>query len=76
MILNTISYFEVHRFFKQINVILMLGNTSGIRADKLYQLSIEDIDLNKRVVYIIHNPSNGQSTKTKISRISFFTEEA
>jgi integrase/recombinase XerD len=37
-------------------------------------LRIEDINLENRIVYINHNPNNGQTTKTKKSRISFFTE--
>ena len=39
------------------------------------QLTTDDIDLDNRIVYIDHNPKNGQSTKTKISRISFFNKE-
>jgi integrase/recombinase XerD len=50
--------------------------SSGARAEELYQLTNEDIDIENRVLHINHNPQNGQSTKTKISRISFFTEEA
>jgi integrase/recombinase XerD len=47
-----------------------------MRAEELYQLTIDDMDIDDRVIHINHNPSNGQSTKTKISRISFFTEGA
>ena len=34
----------------------------------------EDIDFDKRCIKVNHNPNNGQSTKTKHSRITFFTE--
>ena len=44
-------------------------------AEELYQLEINDIDLDSRIVHINHNPNNGQSTKTKMSRISFFTDD-
>ncbi|MCK4995540.1 MAG: tyrosine-type recombinase/integrase [Thermoplasmatales archaeon] len=73
---NTLSYFEGNRFNKQIKSIILLGSTSGIRPEELYQLDVKDIDLDKRTVYINHNPSNGQSTKTKMSRVSFFSEKA
>jgi integrase/recombinase XerD len=73
---RTIKHFEQHRFLKQIKAVILLGATSGIRAEELYQLTIDDIDIGNSVVYIRHNPSNGQSTKTKKSRISFFNKEA
>ena len=73
---NTLSYFKEHRYFKQIKAIIYLGATSGIRAEELYQLTIDDIELDNRMVYVNHNPNNGQSTKTKTSRISFINEEA
>ena len=44
-----------------------------MRAEELYQLKSDDIDLEKRIIYINHNQSNGQSTKTKQSRVSFFS---
>ena len=53
----------------------MLGATSGLRAEELYQLIPENIDLDNRIVYVNHNPSNGQTTKTGRSRVSFFTKE-
>ena len=53
-----------------------MGSTSGMRAEEIYQLEIEDIDIENRVVYIYHNPSNGQTTKTRRNRVSFFNEEA
>jgi len=72
---DTLLYFKEHRFHKQIKAIILLGISSGLRAEELYQLTLEDINLEKRTIYINHNPSNGQSTKTKMSRVSFFNEE-
>ena len=46
-----------------------------MRAGELYQLTPEDIDLHNRIVRINHNPNNEQSTKTKKSRISFYTKD-
>jgi integrase/recombinase XerD len=47
-----------------------------MRAEELYQLTPQDIDLVNREVRINHNPDNGQTTKTQRSRISFFSLEA
>ena len=70
---NTLSHFKDNQYFIQIKSLILLGISSGMRAEELYQLNIDDIDLDSGIVHINHNPSNGQSTKTKISRISFFT---
>jgi integrase/recombinase XerD len=69
---ETLSYFKDNQYFLQIKSLILLGISSGMRAEELYQLNIEDIDMDNRIVHINHNPSNGQSTKTKISRVSFF----
>ena len=53
-----------------------MGATSGIRAEELYQLNAEDINIENRLLRINHNPDNGQTTKTKISRVTFFNNEA
>ncbi|MCK4901927.1 MAG: site-specific integrase [Thermoplasmatales archaeon] len=73
---DTLSYFKDNQYFLQIKVLIFLGISSGMRAEELYQLTIDDIDLDNRIIHINHNPQNGQSTKTKISRISFFNKEA
>jgi integrase len=73
---DSLSHFENNEYFLQVKAIILLGTTSGMRAEELFQLTLDDIDLDNRIVRINHNPDNGQSTKTKQSRISFFTEEA
>jgi len=73
---NTLTYFNDNSYYKQIKALILSGCSSGIRAEEIYQLTIDDIDLNNRIVHINHNPKNGQSTKTKISRISFFNKDA
>ena len=73
---HTLSYLTGNKFFKQIKAIILLGATSGIRAEEMYQLKIEDIDLDNRIIHINHNPTIGQSTKTKMSRLSFFDIKA
>jgi len=73
---QTISHFEKHQYFKQINAIILLGASSGLRAEEMYQLNLDDIDLENRIVRINHHPMDGQTTKTQRSRVSFFNEEA
>ena len=72
---NTLTYFQGHQYYKQFKAVLLLGCTSGLRAEELYQLTTDDIDLENKTVRINHNPHNGQSTKTGKSRVSFFTDE-
>jgi len=73
---DTLSHYQDDEYYLQVKAIILLGATSGMRAEELYQLTLDDINLNTRTVMINHDPNNGQSTKTKRSRISFFTEEA
>lgn len=47
-----------------------------MRAEELYQLTLDDINLDTRTMMINHNPNNGQSTKTKRSSVSFSTDDA
>ncbi|MCJ7570986.1 MAG: site-specific integrase [Candidatus Thermoplasmatota archaeon] len=72
----TLEYFKNNTYNKQIRAIVLLGASSGLRAEELYQLTLKDIDINSRTVYVRHNPKNNQTTKTKRSRVSFFNVEA
>lgn len=73
---DTLSYFEEHKLFKQIKALVLLAASSGMRPQEIYQLRPEDIDIENRRIYIHHNPKNGQTTKTKRSRVVFFNTEA
>ena len=73
---NTLKYFKNNNGFLRIKALVLLGADSGMRAEELYQLNMKDINLNDRIVCINHNPNNNQTTKTKKSRVSFFTFEA
>ena len=75
-IIETLRYFNDSPYYKQMKAIILLGASSGLRAEELYQLEPEDIDIDNRIVYVNHNPKNGQTTKTGKSRIAFFNEEA
>ena len=70
----TLGHFKNDNYYTRFKSLILLGLDSGMRAEELYQLTNEDINLNDRIVHINHNPNNDQSTKTKMSRISFFTE--
>jgi integrase/recombinase XerD len=76
VIQQTLSHFEYNQYFKQVKAIVLLGASSGMRAEEMYQLNLNDIDFDNRIVHINHVPANGQRTKTQRSRVSFFTEEA
>ena len=73
---KTIEYFQNHQYFPQLKALILLGSSSGLRAEEIYQLKPENIDLERRIVYVVHDPQNGKTTKTGKSRISFFNEEA
>jgi len=75
-ILSTLEYFKGNRYCIQLKALTLLGATSGLRAEELYQLDIGDIDFENRTVYVKHDPNNGKTTKTKKSRTSFFSEDA
>ena len=71
----TLRIFEDDDYELRYEAIIKLGMDSGMRAEELYQLKVEDLDFENRRVKINHNPKNGQSTKTKQNRISFFTDD-
>jgi len=73
---DVLAYFDDHEYSKQAKAIILLGCSSGMRPQEIFQLRPEDIDIDNRIVRINHNPNNGQSTKTKRSRVSFFTSDA
>jgi integrase len=72
---KTLTHFEGHQYYSQIKTIVLLGATSGMRAEEIYQLQPQDIDIDNKLVKINHNPNNGQTTKIQKSRVSFFTDE-
>jgi integrase/recombinase XerD len=72
---DALKYFEEREYYIRVKALILLGSTSGLRAEELYQLTTDNIDINNRTIYINHNPTNGQSTKTKKSRVSFFNKQ-
>lgn len=72
---EVLDYFKDSKFELRYKSIIRLCCDSGIRAQECYQLRFEDIDLDNRVIHINYKPEIGQYTKTKQSRVSFFTEE-
>jgi len=73
MIESTINYFKNHEYNLRFKALIYIGIDTGLRAEELYQLTTKDIDIKNRMIRVNHNPNNGQSTKTKQSRVSFFT---
>jgi len=72
-IANTINYFESDSNNIRYKSIILLGYDSGLRAEELYKLTTNDIDLENRTVYVRHDPKNNHLTKTGKSRVSFLT---
>ena len=66
---DAIKQFKRHQYKLQIKAILLLGFSSGLRAEELYGLKINDIDLKNRIVYVRHS-------KTGKARVSFFSNVA
>lgn len=56
----------------QMTSLIHLGCDSGLRAEELYQLRLEDIDLENRIVYVRCDENHTVKNKGSI-RISFFT---
>jgi len=75
-IISTINSFKKSKHCLQLESLILLGSSSGLRAEELYQLKPEDIDLKNRIVRVNHNPQQGQTTKTQCSRVSYFNKEA
>jgi len=71
---GTIKYFENHERQLQLTALIRLGADTGARPEELYQLNPKDIDLKNRTIYINHLPEKNQTTKTKRSRVSFFSD--
>jgi len=74
-ILDTLDYFSDYIYFKQIKAIINLGIYSGLRAEELYQLRLDNFDSDNCIVLVNHNPNLGQSTKNKKSRVSFYNSK-
>lgn len=62
---STLNYIKGNNYEIQFRALIHLGMDSGMRAEELYQLKPYDINLDNRIVYINHDPSNGQTTKSK-----------
>ena len=69
------EYFENDINYDRYKALIILGSTSGMRAEELYALTVEDIELENRTVYVRHDPRNNHSTKNRKTRVTFFTNE-
>jgi integrase/recombinase XerD len=73
---NTLSFFENHPNKLQMQTLVMLGATSGMRAEEIYQLTCKDFDFDNNLVKIQYDPDNGRTVKNARARISFYNDEA
>ncbi|MCC6019615.1 MAG: site-specific integrase [Candidatus Verstraetearchaeota archaeon] len=64
---------EFYQFLKEplAKVILLLFATTGLRRKELFNLKIKDVDFEKRMVI-----PEKDSSRTKMSRITFYNDEA
>ena len=72
---ETLEYFKEDESLIRLKAVILLGCTSGMRAEELYKLSQEDIVLDENKVIIRHDPKSNHTTKNKKSRISFYSLE-
>ena len=72
---NTLSYFDNHPNRLQMQTVTLLGATTGMRAEEIYQLNYEDFDFNNNLVKIQFDPDHDRTVKNCQARISFFNDE-
>ena len=73
---ETLDYYKDSNYYLRIKAVLLLGCSSGLRAEEIYNLTVDDIDLANRKIIVRHEPESNHTTKTKKTRISFISEEA
>jgi len=71
---KALEYFKGDKSELRYKAVILLGADSGLRSEEIYQLRPQNIDLENNTVYVNHNPELNQTTKTKESRVSFFTD--
>ncbi|MBW2966678.1 site-specific integrase, partial [Candidatus Woesearchaeota archaeon] len=71
---KALEYFKGNKSELRYKTLIKLGVDSGLRPEEMYQLRPQDIDLDNNTVYVNHKPEINQYTKTKESRVSFFTD--
>ena len=70
---ETLEFFRNDECFIRVKAVILLGCSSGLRATEIYDLTQEDIVLDENKVIIRHDPQNNHTTKTKKSRVSFYS---
>ena len=70
-----LNYFRNDINYKRFEALILLGYSSGLRAEELYKLTSKDIDLNNRIVYIRHYPqyskrSSGIQDSSKFANVN------
>ena len=78
VILNLWNLRDVNKITKfRIISAFILGATSGLRSEEIYNLTSDDIDLDNRVVYVRfgENASTNKTVKDYEERVAFFNHE-
>ncbi len=69
---GVLESFNGHRFEPQIRALIMLGCNSGLRAEEIYQLTKDDIDLGHRIIHV--RKDEHHTVKTGKARTAFITK--
>ncbi|MEM2508708.1 MAG: site-specific integrase, partial [Candidatus Thermoplasmatota archaeon] len=67
---NLLSFIKNKDKFGRYKALILLGATSGMRAEEIYKLQKDDIHLNERKIVV-----RAEIAKTKKTRICFFSKE-
>jgi integrase/recombinase XerD len=79
VILNLWNLWDVNRVtrFRVVSAFI-LGATSGLRSEEIYELTLDDIDLDNRTVYVRfgNSAATSKTIKDYEERVVFFNHEA
>jgi integrase len=73
---KSLDFFNGHEYEVQMKSVVLLGATTGMRAEELFQLQQRDFIFSNNIVRIKNDPNTGRSVKTGEPRIAIFNDEA
>jgi integrase/recombinase XerD len=71
---KTLNYFSNSRNHLRYRALILFARSSGLRPSEIFQLTLNDLDLENRIVYVRNDSTH--HTKTGKSRVSFFDDRA
>ncbi|RLI75249.1 site-specific integrase [Archaeoglobales archaeon] len=70
-LIGKVERLNVESMRLRTKAVILLAATSGLRSTEIYRLTLNDIDLNNRIVFV-----RAEKTKDYEDRITFFNDEA